>query len=66
VNESRIKVNKVVLGKKLQALSSATAKDFLFQPLGSLPAEGPGSEGVRGEAGGVQGHRGQESPDLAG
>jgi hypothetical protein len=24
-----------------------TASNFLFQPLGSLPAEGPGSEGVR-------------------
>jgi len=26
---------------------TATARDFLFHPLGSLPAEGPGSEGVR-------------------
>jgi hypothetical protein len=25
----------------------AIARNFLFQPLGSLPAEGPGSEGVR-------------------
>ena len=41
------------------------ARNFLFHPLGSLPAEGPGSEGVRGEVGGIQGHRRLESPDSA-
>jgi len=45
---------------------SFIARDFLFHPLGTQPAEGPGSEGVRGEVGEVQGHHGQESPDLAG
>jgi len=28
------------------------ARNFLFHPLRSLPAKGPGSEGVRGEVGG--------------
>jgi hypothetical protein len=42
------------------------AGDVLFHPFGSLLAEGPGSEEVRGEGGEVQDHRGQESPDLAG
>ena len=28
-------------------ISKATDRHFLFQPLGSLPAEGPGSVGVR-------------------
>jgi len=34
-------------------------RDFLFHPFGSLPAEGPGSEGVRrGFGGGSEGVRG--------
>jgi hypothetical protein len=44
---------------------AAIARNFLFQPLGSLLAEGLGSGG-RGEVGAVQGHRWYESPDLAG
>ena len=28
-------------------LAALIARNFLFNPLGSLPAEGPGSEGVR-------------------
>jgi hypothetical protein len=49
----------------VQARRPQTARDFLFHPLGSLPAEGPGSVGVRGEVGGVQGHRGQELPEFS-
>jgi len=55
-----------VMPELIEALNAVIAKNFLFHPLGALPAEGPGSAGVRGEVGGVQGHRGQESPDLAG
>ena len=32
--------------------TSSIARNFLFHPLGSLPAEGPGPEGVRGRGGG--------------
>ena len=49
----------------LVSLAALIARNFLFHPLGSLPAEGPGSEGVRGEVGGIQGHRRLESPDSA-
>jgi putative transposase len=33
------------------------ARNFLFHPLGSLPAEGPGSEGVRSTGGATEGLR---------
>ena len=33
--------------KGISFFNPSAAKDLLFQPLGSLPAEGPGSEGVR-------------------
>lgn len=46
-----------------RSLGRLNARNFLFHSHVSLPAEGPGSEGVRGEVGGAQDHRGQESPE---
>ena len=53
------------LERRVALMKALIARNFLFHPLGSLPAEGPGSEGVRGEVGGIQGHRRLESSDSA-
>ena len=52
-----------------QGSITATASNFLFQPLGSLPAEGPGSEGVRWAFCGTncpQDEHADKFPDLRG